>query len=258
VHADHDVLLPLWPAGHDDRRLRERVAAVHLSAVSVLTSAPDTRCAALIPYPADSVLSAMSMARSRLAKGSSCKQGSLIIDAGRLTLAQAPRFQLQLVYDTYKTSGADATRRKRTECLYALTRNRPYLVGKLVSATNVVCDSSSAALPSANAASGSSWATSVGPFSCWYRSRSASLDIPIGFGRRWRAQPVMRGGPSRLTTLQPLLPLSGAVQDVLQSRLDCALLAASAGLLHVILVSGLLMDANIGIALCTSCWSMSD
>ncbi len=68
----------------------------------------------------------------------------------------------------------------------------------------------------------------------------------------------MSAGPSRLTTLQPLLPLSGAVQDVLQSRLDCALLAASAGLLHVILVSGLLMDVNIGIAPCTSCWSMSD
>ena len=69
---------------------------------------------------------------------------------------------------------------------------------------------------------------------------------------------MMRAGPSRLTTLQPLLPLSGAVHDVLQSRLDCALLAASAGEPYVILVSSLLMDARIDIGKGTSCLSMSD
>ena len=254
MNPDHDVLLPLRPASHDDRRLRERVAAVHLPATNSL-SEPQLRYAARNPCLAVlAPLQYLGLGHGLRAATPVCK-GSVRPDR-----ASDMRLDVETQTDVWSwaiTSGAGADRRKRTECLYALTRNRPYLVGKLVSATNVVCDSSNAALPSANAASGSSWATSVGPFPCWYRSRSASLDMPIGFGLRWIAQPVMRG-PSRLTTLQPLLPLSGAVQDVLQSRLDCALLAASAGLLHVILVSGLLSGARIDIPQCNSCWSMSD
>ena len=68
----------------------------------------------------------------------------------------------------------------------------------------------------------------------------------------------MRAGPSLLTTLQPLLPLSGAEQDVLHSRLDCVLLAASADLLNVILVSGLLICAALTIEQYPSCCSIAE